>query len=139
MPRSLSPDGDSHPSIHGAMQDLLASGSAAARIATVEAILRSPAGPFLRLEMGKWIVEHLPVEHLVPEAYSRWRPLVRDAMLFMVQNLSAGRLAPKLIQQVELPPNTRTEVRLLHLISKVPGLQKLGQVLARNRHLIPSL
>src|SRR2546421_72901 len=130
MPSSLFPDGDSHLSIPGAMLDVLSSGTASARIAAIEAVLYSPAGPLLRQEMGKWIVEHLPVEHLVPEMYSRWRPLVRDAMLFMVQNLSAGRLAPKLIQQVELPPNTRTEVRLLHLISKVPGLQKLGQVLA---------
>jgi ubiquinone biosynthesis protein len=65
--------------------------------------------------------------------------VVRDAMLFMLSHLSTGRLAPKLVEQMDLPSDTAPEVRLLRLIAKVPGLQKLGQVLARNRHLRGSL
>src|SRR5215471_14037458 len=38
-----------------------------------------------------------------------------------------------------LPAETPYEKRLLRLISKMPGLQKLGQVLARNRRLAPAL
>jgi len=109
------------------------------RIAAIEALLETPSGQLLRDEMGKWIVQRLQVEYLVPETYAQWRPLVRDAMLFVETHLSAARLAPKLVEQIELPANTPPEVRLLRLIAKVPGLQKLGQVLARNRHLHPSL
>jgi ubiquinone biosynthesis protein len=112
----------------------------AERVAAIEAALRSPEGQALRGAMARWIVEKLvPVEGLVPAAYANWRPPVRDAMMFVVSHLSAGRLAPKLLEQIELPPKTSPETRLLRLIAKVPGLQKLGQVIARNRHLGPSL
>lgn len=110
------------------------------RIAAIEAALGSPLGRALRADMGTWIVDNLvPVEHLVPETYAAWRAPVRDAMLFVVNHLSDARLAPKLLEQIELPPRTQPETRLLQLIARVPGLQKLGQVLARNRHLRPVL
>jgi len=109
------------------------------RISAIQAVLQTPFGQRLRDEMGKWIVQCLRVEYLVPEIYAQWRPLVRDAMLFVESNLSSARLAPKIVEQLDLPANTSPEVRLLRLIAKVPGLQKLGQVLARNRHLHPSL
>src|ERR1700745_173210 len=60
-------------------------------------------------------------------------------MMFVVAHLSPARLAPKILEQLELPRNTPAEVRLLRLIAKVPGLQKLGQVIARNQHLRPAL
>jgi ubiquinone biosynthesis protein len=110
------------------------------RVASIQAALASETGRALRSEMGRWIVDHLvPVEHLVPEPYAAWRQPVREAMLFVVDHLSEGRLAVKLLEQIELPPNARPETRLLQLIARVPGLQKLGQVLARNRHLRPAL
>ncbi len=110
------------------------------RVAAIEAGLHSPVGQAVRQAMAKWIVEELvPVQGLVPPAYVTWRPPVRDAMTFVVTHLSAGRLAPKLLEQLELPPKTSAEKRLLRLIAKVPGLQKLGQVIARNRHLHPAL
>lgn len=110
------------------------------RSAAIEEVLTGPAGPVLRQAMGRWVTEQMvPVERLVPEKYSRWRAVVRDAMMFVMSYLSAARLAPKLLEQVELPLKTTPEARLLRLIAKVPGLQKLGQVLARNRHLTPAL
>jgi ubiquinone biosynthesis protein len=105
----------------------------------VEAVLRTPAGRGLRDALGKWVIHILPAEGVVPEVYAAWRPLVRDAMLFMITRLSPGRLAPKIVEQLQLPLDTPSEARLLRLIAKVPGLQKIGQVLARNRHLDPSL
>jgi ubiquinone biosynthesis protein len=112
----------------------------AERIATIEAALLSPTGELLRAEMGRWIVHQIvPVEKLVPEAYLQWRAPVRDCMLFVISRLSAARLAPKILEQIELPPDTPPEARLLRLIAKVPGLQKLGQVIARNRHLSRAL
>ena len=113
--------------------------SAAARTAAVKTALQTPAGRMLRDELGSWVIRLLPAETIVPEIYAAWRPLVQDAMLFMIAHLSAARLAPKLVEQIDLPPDTAPEARLLRLIAKVPGLQKIGQVLAHNRHLDPSL
>jgi ubiquinone biosynthesis protein len=111
----------------------------AASPAAIRAALGGPAGRRLREEMGSWVIGFLPAERVVPDVYAAWRPLVRDAMLFMIRHLSAGRLAPKLAEQMELPADTTPEARLLRLIAKVPALQKIGQVLARNRHFHPAL
>lgn len=105
------------------------------RIKAVEEILEQPANQSFRDEMARRVLQFLPVDRLVPELYKQWRPLVADAMFFMLSRLSARRLAPKLIEQIDLPSETEAEERLLRLIAKVPGLQKLGQVLARNRNL----
>ena len=94
----------------------------------------------LRAALANWIVDTIvPANRLVPKAYLHWLPAVRDCMVYVVTHLSAERLAPKIVEQLELPKRTRAETRLLRLISRVPGLQKLGQVLARNRHLSPAL
>ena len=116
------------------------SGTRTEKIDVIESALRSVAGQSLREAMAEWIVDGIvPVSRLVPEAYVKWRPPVRDAMMFVVARLSASRLAPKLLEQFELPENTPAETRLLRLIAKVPGLQKLGQVIARNQNLRPAL
>lgn len=114
--------------------------SAEERVHVIEAGLRSPLGQSLRDAMARWIVDEIvPVERLVPESYVKWRPPVRDAMMFVVARLSPARLAPKLLEQIDLPEKTPAEERLLRLIARVPGLQKLGQVIARNPHLRPAL
>jgi len=134
--RQLAPD-----QLRTALVDFLPKDATPAeRISAIEAGLRSPAGQSLRDAMARWIVDAIvPVERLVPKAYMKWRPPVRDAMMFVVARLSPARLAPKLLEQIELPENTPPEARLLWLIAKVPGLQKLGQVIARNQHLRPAL
>ena len=115
-------------------------GSTGEKIAAVEAALLSPIGQSLRGAMARWIVDQLvPVKRLVPAAYEKWHFPVRDSMIFVVERLSAARLAPKLVEQLEIPEKTSPEQRLWLLIAKVPGLQKLGQVIARNQHLSPAL
>jgi ubiquinone biosynthesis protein len=108
------------------------------RIGALEAALRA-GGKAWRREIGRWTTRIIPVETLVPEANREWRPLVRDSIQFFFSQLSDRRLAAKLVEQVELPQETPPEARLIRLISKMPGLQKLGQVLARNRRLRPTL
>ena len=123
-----------------ALDSFLPPGARSERVSAIEAALRSPVGQSMREAMARWIVDEIvPVETLVPESYVQWRPPVRDAMTYVVAHLSPGRLAPKLLEQIELPLNTPAETRLLRLIAKVPGLQKLGQVIARNQHLRPAL
>ncbi len=107
----------------------------AERINVLTAILQSDAGNDFRQEASRWVSQALSVKRLVPEVYAKWRPVVRDAMIFFGSHLSTSRLAPKLVEQFELPPDTTPERRLVLLIARVPGLQKLGQVIARNRHL----
>jgi ubiquinone biosynthesis protein len=72
---------------------------------------------------------------LVPEAAARWRPLVADALQYVISHLSAPRRDAKIAEQLALPPNTPAAKRLGCLIAKMPGLQKIGQVLARNQRL----
>jgi ubiquinone biosynthesis protein len=109
------------------------------RIRLFAKVLRGADGRSWRDKIGLFVSQILPVETLVPEAYRQWRPLVRDAMRLVFSHLSPSRLAPKVVEQIELPPDTPPQVRLLRLIVMMPGLQKLGQVLARNRHLDPCL
>ena len=92
-----------------------------------------------RDEIGKWVTSIIPVETLVVDAYKKWRPVVTDSFQFLFSHLSSRRLATKILEQLNLPLETPPEVRLLILISRMPGLQKLGQVLARNRRLSPAL
>ncbi len=127
--------------LRAAVANFLPQGATVAeRISAIEAVLRSPAGQSMRDAMARWIVDGIvPVDKLVPKAYLKWRPPVRDAMMFVVARMSPARLAPKLLEQIELPADTPPEARLLRLIAKVPGLQKLGQVIARNQHLRPAL
>ena len=126
--------------LRAALQNFLPKGSTAERVHAIETGLGSPVGESLRDAMARWIVDEVvPVDSLVPESYLKWRPPVRDAMMYVVAHLSPARLAPKLLEQIDLPVNAPAELRLLRLIAKVPGLQKLGQVIARNRHLRPAL
>jgi ubiquinone biosynthesis protein len=127
--------------LRAALANFLPQGvTAAEQTSAIEAVLRSPTGQSMRDAMARWIVDGIvPVDALVPKAYLKWRPPVRDAMMFVVTRLSPARLAPKLLEQIELPAETTPEARLLRLIAKVPGLQKLGQVIARNQHLSSAL
>lgn len=110
------------------------------KIKALENGLASPLGQSIRGAMARWIVDEIvPVEKLVPRQYLNWRLPVRHSMMFVVAHLSPPRLAPKLLEQIELPFDAPPEARLLRLIAKVPGLQKLGQVIARNQHLHPAL
>lgn len=119
---------------------VLGSGDTAARVRFLESLLDGSRSAEIRLAIANWIVgQYIPVEVLVPRFYEPWRRPIRDAMVFVASRLSSRRLAAKLVEQFELPSGTAAEQRLLHLIAQMPGLQKLGQVIARNRRLRRSL
>jgi len=129
-----------HLPINRAMQSfLINAGTAEEKIAMVQAALEGAEGGFWRKQLGEWAARAVPVELLVPEAHREWRPLVHEAIAFVVKRLSPARLAPKIVEQLTLSPQRPAEDRLLRFIAKVPGLQKIGQVLARNRSLHPRL
>ena len=115
----------------------LGSGSQQVRSRRIQAML-SASQP-MRDALGSWIAQLLCVDVLVPDIYRRWRPVVHDSIQFVFSRLSVDRLATKLVEQVDLPLNTPPASRLVRLISKMPGIQKLGQVLARHQRLDSSL
>jgi len=92
-----------------------------------------------RRELGGWIRQLVPIETLVPADARRWEPLVLDSLQYIFTRLSPDRLEPKIREQMTLPLDTPPEIRLLRLISRMPGLQKLGQVVARNRRIPQNL
>src|SRR5690349_18102950 len=92
-----------------------------------------------RREIGQWIRRFVPIEALAPDIGPRWRPVIQDAIQYIFMHLSEQRLATKIQEQMTLPFATPPEIRLLRLISRMPGLQKVGQVLARNRRISPKL
>jgi ubiquinone biosynthesis protein len=72
---------------------------------------------------------------IVPECYAEFRPIVAAGLTFFVEQLSPARLAEVVQAQAELPADTSLSRRLVVFLHACPALHKIGQVLARNRHL----
>ena len=75
----------------------------------------------------------------VPEAYAAYRRPLIAALAFFMDNLSPGRAAAIVRDQLTLPPDAADADRLFALAQHSPTLHKLGQILARNRQLDPQL
>jgi ubiquinone biosynthesis protein len=76
---------------------------------------------------------------VVPDCYAEFRPIVADGLTFFLNHLSPARLAEVFQAQAELPANTNLARRLVVFLHACPALHKIGQVVARNRHLDPQL
>ena len=78
------------------------------------------------------------VMEMIPEKWGPiWAPIVHDAMLYFLDHLSDDRLLDKMVSLALLPPGTSRGDYLKEFVSKVPSLQKMGQILARNPDLSP--
>src|SRR5262249_28969376 len=86
-----------------------------------------------------WVSRLVPVEFLVPQPARKWRPPVADAFQHVCPHPRPARLSAQSGAQMQLRPDTPPARRVLLLISPMPGLQKIGQVLARTRRLSPAL
>ncbi len=75
----------------------------------------------------------LDVSEIVPERYAAFRPAIRDAALYFIEQLSDLRRAELLATQSELPPPASTAQRVVALMRACPTLHKLGQVIARHQ------
>jgi ubiquinone biosynthesis protein len=76
---------------------------------------------------------------VVPDAYVEFRPIVADGLTFFLRHLSPARLAEVFAAQAELPADAGLPRRLVLFLHACPALHKIGQVVARNRHLDPEL
>jgi ubiquinone biosynthesis protein len=90
-----------------------------------------------RGEIVRLLLELIPAAELVPPIYEKYRLLVNDAAQLILSHLSSERLRIKLVEQLMLPFDASLQQRLLTLITRMPTLQKLGQIIARNRNLDP--
>lgn len=95
------------------------------------------AGANLESRRGP-VVDQLIAEcalgEVVPNVYGRFRPLVLDAVRFMLMHLGRGRLIRLLVEQFQLPGDAPAGKRLAELARELPVLHKLGQMIARNEH-----
>ena len=66
-------------------------------------------------------------------------PIFHDGMLAFIDGLSDDRLADRLSAMVKLGPNATRGERILVLLSKIPTLQKLGQIVARMEGIPPDV
>lgn len=131
VPPDLIPDPDPEP-----LQRLLDGNPDRAQIETMIHRLSGRLPEQARREdCGRLLALLLPLDQLIPDCYAQWRPVVRDAVGFIGASLSASRLIPKLVEQLSLPGEVTLEKRLAAFIARMPVLQKLGQTIARNRHL----
>jgi len=88
--------------------------------------------------ISELIVHQSNVLELIPEKWGAiWTPIVHDAMLSFLDHLSDDRLLDKLVGLAMLPANTSRAEFLAEFVAKMPCLQKVGQILARNPDLAP--
>lgn len=90
-----------------------------------------------RTEIVALLLELIPVQQLVPPVYEKYCQMVMDAAEVILKLLSGERLRIKLVEQMMLPLDASLQERLLTLITRMPTLQKIGQIIARNRNLDP--
>jgi ubiquinone biosynthesis protein len=84
------------------------------------------------------IVESSRPEDVLPPVYAGYRQVVADGIRFLLSRLPVPRIAGLIADQARAALDTPTAARLLMLAQKLPTLHKLGQMIARNRHLDPS-
>jgi ubiquinone biosynthesis protein len=75
------------------------------------------------------------LDMIPPQYRGMWVPIVHDSLLYFLHHLSEDRLLEKFVAIAFLPPGTDRGSYLLTFAAKTPSLQKIGQILARNKEL----
>ena len=92
----------------------------------------------VRPQLLEFFVHQSRVEDMIPAKWGAiWIPIVHDSLLYFLDHLDNDRLLDKLVGLAYLPPGTSRGDYLKEFVSKVPSLQKMGQILARNPDLAP--
>lgn len=93
--------------------------------------------PAFRNEAAAELMKATEPEAVLPEVYAEYRPIVRDGIFFLFSHLSLHRLIEVIVRQLRLDDETTRQERLIELARQIPTLHKLGQTIARNRHITP--
>jgi ubiquinone biosynthesis protein len=91
------------------------------------------------MSLGVFHIDPQELAAVVPDCYAEFRPVVADGLSFFLEHLSPPRLTEVFQAQAELPSDAGLPRRLVLFLRACPALHKIGQVLARNRHLDPEL
>ncbi len=95
-------------------------------------------GASLKTAAADEILRRSPPEAVIPDAYAPYRRVVRDGVRFMIARFSPKRLARLAADQLLADESLSPEERTVNLARQIPSLHKLGQIIARNRHLDPA-
>ncbi len=79
------------------------------------------------------------LDTIPPDYRDMLLPIVHDALLAFMDGLSEDRLLERFSVMARLPKDTPRSKRILVFISKLPALQKLGQILARVNGIPPDI
>jgi ubiquinone biosynthesis protein len=92
---------------------------------------------YFRDQAAKMLADIIDGAGIIPDAYHAYRRVVRDGILHFISMLPTRRLAGLLAHQACLDEQADAGERLLELAKQAPTLHKLGQMIARNRHVDP--
>jgi ubiquinone biosynthesis protein len=87
------------------------------------------------MSFGVFHLDPQDLAAVVPDCYAEFRPIVSDGLTFFLEHLSSPRLAEVFQAQAELPADAGLPRRLVVFLRACPALHKIGQIVARNRHL----
>ena len=118
---------------------LAASASHEALMAKLEAVANALGDQAFAKGLAREILAHTRPEEAIPEAYARYRPVVRDGIEFFLAQVNRERLVAVAASQLKLNPAISTRERLIELAKQFPTLHKLGQFIARNPNLDPGV
>jgi len=88
---------------------------------------------------GAFQIDPQELAAIVPDCYAEFRLVVAEGLTFFLRHLSPPRLTEIFQAQAALPVDAELPSRLMPFLHACPALHKLGQVVARNRHLDPEL
>ena len=103
------------------------------------ALLASAGWDEWRPELLRLLLHRSRVLDIAPEAARQFVPLIHDSLLFFIDRMSEQRLVERIVAQANLPMDAERGERVLAFITNTPSLQKLAQILARNRQIDPDL
>jgi ubiquinone biosynthesis protein len=86
-----------------------------------------------------FLLNEAAVAAVLPGDYARWQQPIRGALVYFLAGLPPERQAAILAAQATLPASATLAERLALLARNCPTLHKLGQILARDRHLAAEL
>lgn len=73
----------------------------------------------------------------MPPQYAKFQTVVFEGAVFFISNLPKARIADKIVSQLVLPRDTSTGRRMCSLVTNLPTLQKLCQIICRSPGLDP--
>lgn len=104
---------------------------------TVSKIVRDMGEDRFAEEAARGLADLVDRTGIIPDTYQSYRRIVHDGLICFLSKLPAERLTDIVLHQVCIGEHVSPGERLVELAKKVPTLHKLGQMIARNRHLDP--